>query len=78
MIAQVCGLEPGEFIHTFGDVHLYNNHLEQAKLQLSRDPHPLPTMHINPNVKDIFNFEFEDFELKDYVAHPHIKGAVAV
>ena len=78
MIAQVCGLEPGEFIHTFGDVHLYNNHLEQAKLQLSRDPHPLPTMHINPDVKDIFNFEFEDFELKDYVAHPHIKGAVAV
>lgn len=78
MIAQVCGLEPGEFIHTFGDVHLYNNHLEQAKLQLSRDPHPLPTMNINPDVKDIFNFEFEDFELKDYVAHPHIKGAVAV
>ncbi len=78
MIAQVCGLEPGEFIHTFGDVHLYNNHLEQAKLQLSRDPHPLPTMHINPDVKDIFNFEFEDFELKDYEAHPHIKGAVAV
>lgn len=78
MIAQVCGLEPGEFIHTFGDVHLYNNHLEQAKLQLSRDPHPLPTMHINPDVKDIFNFEFEDFELKNYVAHPHIKGAVAV
>lgn len=78
MIAQVCGLEPGEFIHTFGDVHLYNNHLEQAKLQLSRDPHPLPTMHINPNVKDIFNFEFEDFELKNYEAHPHIKGAVAV
>jgi thymidylate synthase len=78
MIAQVCGLEPGEFIHTFGDVHLYNNHLEQAKLQLSRDPHPLPTMHINPDVKDIFNFEFEDFELKNYEAHPHIKGAVAV
>ncbi len=78
MIAQVCGLEPGEFIHTFGDVHLYNNHLEQTKLQLSRDPHPLPTMHINPDVNDIFNFEFEDFELKDYVAHPHIKGAVAV
>jgi len=78
MIAQVCGLEPGEFIHTFGDVHLYNNHLEQAKLQLSRDPHPLPTMQINPDVNDIFNFEFEDFELKNYVAHPHIKGAVAV
>ena len=78
MIAQVCGLEPGEFIHTFGDVHLYNNHVEQTKLQLSRDPHPLPTMHINPDVNDIFNFEFEDFELKDYVAHPHIKGAVAV
>lgn len=78
MIAQVCGLKPGEFIHTFGDVHLYNNHLEQTKLQLSRDPHPLPTMHINPDVNDIFNFEFEDFELKDYVAHPHIKGAVAV
>ncbi len=78
MIAQVCGLEPGEFIHTFGDVHLYNNHVEQTKLQLSRDPHPLPTMHINPDVNDIFNFEFEDFELKNYVAHPHIKGAVAV
>ena len=78
MIAQVCGLEPGEFIHTFGDVHLYNNHLEQAKLQLSRDPHPLPTMQINPDVNDIFNFEFEDSQLKNYVAHPHIKGAVAV
>lgn len=78
MIAQVCDLEPGEFVHTFGDVHLYNNHLEQAKLQLSRDPRPLPQMVINPDVKDIFDFVFEDFELKNYDPHPHIKAQVSV
>jgi len=78
MVAQVCGLEVGDFIHTFGDAHIYNNHLEQVKLQLSRDPKPLPTMKINPEVKDIFDFKFEDFELINYEAHPHIKGAVAV
>lgn len=78
MIAQVCDLEPGEFVHTFGDVHLYNNHLEQAKLQLSRDPRPLPQMVINPDVKDIFDFAFEDFELKNYDPHPHIKAQVSV
>lgn len=78
MIAQVCGLQPGEFIHTFGDVHLYNNHLEQAKLQLSRDFFPLPHMKINPDVKDILNFRFEDFTLENYQAHPGIKAPVAV
>lgn len=78
MVAQVCGLEAGDFIHTFGDAHLYNNHIEQAKLQLSRDPKPLPTMKINPAVKNIFDFKFEDFELVNYEAHPHIKGVVAV
>jgi thymidylate synthase len=78
MVAQVCGLEYGDFIHTLGDAHLYNNHIEQAKLQLSRDVKKLPTMEINPEVKDIFSFKFEDFTLKDYEAHPHIKGVVAV
>jgi thymidylate synthase len=78
MVAQVCDLEPGDFIHTFGDAHLYNNHLEQTRLQLSRDPRPLPTMKINPEVKDIFQFKFEDFELENYDPWPHIKGAVAV
>ncbi|MBT30726.1 MAG: thymidylate synthase [Thalassobius sp.] len=78
MIAQVCDLEPGDFIHTFGDAHLYSNHLEQAKLQLSRDPRPLPTMEINPEVKDLFSFKYEDFTLKNYDPHPHIKGEVAV
>lgn len=78
MIAQVCGLEPGEFIHTFGDTHLYSNHLEQAKLQLTRDCRPLPSMKINPDVKDIFDFKFEDFELLNYDPHPHIKAPVAV
>ncbi|MDG0972612.1 MAG: thymidylate synthase [Crocinitomicaceae bacterium] len=78
MMAQVCDLEPGEFIHTFGDVHLYSNHFEQAKLQLTRDFRPLPTMKINPDVKDIFSFKFEDFELLNYDPHPHIKAAVAV
>jgi len=78
MIAQVTGLEAGEFIHTLGDAHLYSNHLEQAELQLSREPFPAPQMKINPDVKDIFDFKFEDFELTGYEAHPHIKGKVAV
>lgn len=78
MIAQVCDLQVGEFIHTFGDAHLYNNHMEQARLQLSRECRPLPTMKINPNVKDIFSFTYEDFELLNYDPHPHIKGVVAV
>lgn len=78
MIAQVCDLQPGEFIHTFGDAHLYSNHLEQARLQLSREPRKLPTMTINPEVKDIFGFRFEDFTLTDYDPHPHIKAKVAV
>lgn len=78
MVAQVCDLQPGEFIHTLGDAHLYSNHLEQAKLQLTRDFRPLPTMQINPEIKDIFGFTFEDFELLNYDPHPHIKAAVAV
>lgn len=78
MVAQVCDLEPGEFVHTLGDAHLYSNHIEQANLQLSRDFRPLPTMKMNPDVKDIFNFKFEDFELVSYDPHPHIKAAVAV
>jgi thymidylate synthase len=78
MIAQVCGMEPGEFVHTFGDVHLYNNHVEQAQLQLTRSPFPLPQMKINPAVKDIFEFRYEDFELQDYQCHPAIKAPVAV
>ncbi len=78
MIAQVCDLEPGEFVHTLGDAHIYMNHLEQVKLQLTREPKKLPTMKINPNVKDIFDFVFEDFELENYEAHPHIKGEVSV
>lgn len=78
MVAQVCDLEPGEFIHTFGDAHLYNNHIEQAKLQLSRDLRPLPQMKLNPNVKDLFAFTYEDFELINYDPHPHIKAAVAI
>ena len=78
MIAQVCGLEAGEFIHTLGDAHLYSNHFEQAKLQLGRDTRTLPVMKINPEVKDLFAFKFEDFELEGYDPHPHIKAAVAV
>lgn len=78
MIAQVCGLENGEFVHTFGDVHLYSNHIEQAKLQLTRKPFPLPTMKINPDVKDLFSFRFEDFTLENYESHPHIKAPVAI
>jgi thymidylate synthase len=78
MIAQVCDLQPGEFIHSFGDVHIYSNHLEQVKLQLSREPYPLPVMRLNPEVKDIFAFRFEDFELQHYQSHPAIKAPVAV
>lgn len=78
MIAQVCGLKPGEFIHTFGDAHLYSNHIEQTKLQLTREPKPLPTMHMNPEVTDLFAFTYEDFELKHYDPHPHIKAEVSV
>ncbi|MBM3452506.1 MAG: thymidylate synthase [Bacteroidetes bacterium] len=78
MMAQVCGLKTGDFIHTLGDAHLYSNHLEQAKLQLTRDFKPLPQMKINPHVKDLFDFKYEDFELVNYDPHPHIKAAVAV
>ena len=78
MVAQVCGLEVGDFVHTLGDAHLYSNHLEQVDLQLSRDTIALPQMHINPKVNDIFEFKIDDFELFNYQAHPHIKGAVAV
>ena len=78
MVAQVTGLEAGDFVHTLGDAHLYSNHLEQTELQLSRKPFPLPTMKINPKVDSIFDFSFEDFELEGYEAHPHIKGVVAV
>ena len=78
MIAQVCGLKPGEFVHTFGDVHLYNDHLEQARLQLTREPRPLPTMHLDPSITDLFAFRFEHFTLSDYDPHPHIKASVSV
>jgi thymidylate synthase len=78
MIAQVCDMEPGEFVHSFGDVHLYKNHFEQAELQLSRTPFPLPQMRLNPEIKNIFDFKFEDFELVNYQSHPGIKAPVAV
>ncbi|MFL2570709.1 MAG: thymidylate synthase [Parvicellaceae bacterium] len=78
MIAQVCNLEAGDFVHTFGDVHLYNNHLEQANIQLQRQPRKLPKMKLNPNVKNIFDFTFDDFTLEDYDPHPHIKAAVSI
>jgi len=78
MVAQVCGLQPGDFVHTLGDAHLYSNHIEQTKLQLSRDFRPLPQLVINPNVKSIFDFKYEDFEIKNYDPHPHIKADVAV
>ncbi len=78
MIAQVCDLQPGEFIHTFGDVHIYNNHIEQVKLQLTRTPYPLPTMKLNPSIKNVFDFKFEDFTLENYQSHPAIKAPVAV
>ena len=78
MMAQVCGLKPGEFVHTFGDAHIYKNHLDQVHLQLTREPRPLPTMHINPERKSIFDFQYEDFRLEGYDPHPHIKGEVSV
>lgn len=78
MMAQVCGLKPGDFVHTLGDAHLYSNHLDQARLQLTRDFRPLPQMKMNPNVKDLFDFKYEDFELLNYDPHPHIKAAVAI
>jgi thymidylate synthase len=78
MMAQVCGYEAGEFIHTFGDAHIYSNHYEQLELQLSRELRPLPTMKMNPDIHSIFDFTFEDFELSNYNPHPHIKGAVAI
>jgi len=78
MIAQVCDLEPGDFVHTFGDVHLYSNHFEQTELQLSREFRPLPTMKVNPNIKDLFEFKYEDFELENYQPHPGIKAPIAV
>jgi thymidylate synthase len=78
MMAQVTGLKAGDFVHTLGDAHIYTNHMEQVKLQLAREPRPLPTMKINPDIKDIFSFSFSDFELIDYDPHPHIKGVVAV
>ena len=78
MVAQVCGLQAGDFVHTLGDAHLYNNHLDQTKLQLSRKYRPLPVMKLNPDIKNIFDFKFQDFELENYDPHPHIKGAVAI
>ena len=78
MMAQVTGLKVGDFVHTFGDAHIYLNHIEQVQLQLTRDPRSLPKMLINPEVKDLFDFKFEDFQLVDYNPHPHIKGIVAV
>ena len=78
MMAQVCGLKAGDFVHTFGDAHIYKNHLEQVRLQLTREPRPLPQMKINREVKDIFDFRYEDFELVNYNPHPHIKGEVSV
>ena len=78
MIAQACGLEPGEFVHTFGDVHLYRNHVEQARLQLTRQPYPLPRMRLNPEVKSVFDFRYEDFTLENYQCHPAIPAPVAV
>jgi thymidylate synthase len=78
MVAQVCGLRPGTFVHTFGDLHLYANHLEQARLQLTREPRALPKMRLNPEVKNIHDFKFEDFELAEYDPHPGIKAPIAV
>ena len=78
MIAQVCGYEVGDFVHTFGDVHIYSNHMDQADMQLSRDSRPLPQMKLNPEVKNLMDFTFEDFTLENYDPHPHIKAAVAV
>ena len=78
MLAQVSGLQPGDFVHTLGDAHLYTNHLEQARLQLARDPRPLPTLRLNPTIRSLFDFRFEDIAVENYDPHPHIKAAVAV
>jgi thymidylate synthase len=78
MMAEVCGLEPGEFVHSFGDAHIYLNHIEQVELQLTREPRELPTMTLNPNVTSIFDFKYDDFALSGYDPHPHIKGKVSV
>ena len=78
MMAQICGLQAGDFVHTLGDAHLYENHLDQARLQLSREPYPLPTLELNPEVKSIFDYDYDDLQLINYTAHPHIKAAVAV
>jgi len=78
MMAQVCGLQPGDFVHTLGDAHIYLNHLDQVKLQMQRHPRPLPKLHLNPEKKDIFDFQFADFSITDYDPHPHIKGAISV
>jgi thymidylate synthase len=78
MVAQVTGLKPGDFVHTLGDAHIYLNHIEQVKLQLTREPYPLPHMIINPEISDIFKFRSDDFTLSDYVSHPHIKGDISV
>jgi len=78
MVAQVTGLKPGDFVHTLGDAHIYLNHLDQVKLQLTRDPYKLPSMLINPEVKDILKFRYNDFTLSDYISHPHIKGDISV
>lgn len=78
MVAQVTGLECGDFIHTLGDAHLYSNHLDQARLQLTREPYALPTLKLNPDVKDIFSFKYEDIQIENYQSHPHIKADVAV
>ena len=78
MVAQVTGLKAGDFVHTLGDAHIYNNHMEQVKLQLTREPRPLPKMLLNPTVTNIFDFDYDDFTLTDYNPHPHIKGVVAV
>jgi thymidylate synthase len=78
MVAQVTGLRPGDFVHTFGDAHLYSNHMQQAQTQLAREPYPLPTMRLNPEVTDLFAFTYDDFTLEDYQCHPPIKAPVAV
>jgi thymidylate synthase len=78
MVAQVCQLQPGEFIHTLGDAHLYSNHVEQARLQLTREPYPLPSLQLNPSIDSIFDFAFEDINLSNYQSHPHIKAPIAV
>ena len=78
MVAQVCDLQPGTFVHTLGDAHIYSNHFEQVQLQLTRDPRPLPKLELNPNVKSIFDFTYDDMKIVNYDPHPHIKGVVAV